>query len=204
MRISMLLHKSVEYDSRVRREARTLVEAGHEVTVIELDADARGELDGFRRVSASPPAWVRQALPFQAYRAVFLAAFLRRLVQLRPGIVHAHDAAMLLPGLLGARLTRAKLVYDSHELATGVPYRDGHWAAFVRAIERLAVPRAAAVITVTDGIAERMQSLYGLSERPAVVRNVTELEPPGAARGALRERLAIGDAPLILHQGAPA
>ncbi len=82
-------------------------------------------------------------LPFHAYRAVFVAAILRRIVQFRPEVVHAHDAAMLLPGLLGARLTRAKLVYDSHELATGVPYRDGAWARFVGGIERTAcrVPR---------------------------------------------------------------
>ena len=170
MRVAMLLHKSVEFDSRVRREARTLVAAGHAVTVVELDPDARGELDGFTRVSASPPRWVRRALPFQLYRVVFLGAFLLRLLRLRPDVVHAHDAAMLLPGLLGARLTRARLVYDSHELATGVPYRDGRWAAFVRAIERLAVPRADAVITVSDGVAGRMQALYGLHERPAVVR----------------------------------
>jgi glycosyltransferase involved in cell wall biosynthesis len=117
--------------------------------------------------------------------------------------VHAHDAAMLLPGLLAARLIGARLVYDSHELATGVPYRDGGWARFVAAIERIAVPRAAAVVTVSDGIADRLQARYRLPERPVVVRNVSALAsaPP---TGELRRRLRIGDAPLILHQGAPA
>lgn len=200
----MLLHKSVEYDSRVRREARALVEAGHAVTVVELDLDAGGELDGFSRVSVSPPAWVRRMLPFQLYRVVFLGAFLLRLLCLRPDVVHAHDAAMLLPGLVGARLTRARLVYDSHELATGVPYREARWATFVGAIERVAVPRVAAVITVTDGIAERLQTLYGLPERPTVVRNATDLVPPSVRTGVLRDRLGIGEAPLVLHQGAPA
>jgi glycosyltransferase involved in cell wall biosynthesis len=204
MRVAMLLHKSVEHDSRVRREAKALAEAGHAVTVVELDTGAGGELDGFSRRSAAPPAWVRRTLPFQGYRAVFLASFLARLLSLRPDVVHAHDAAMLLPGLLGARLTRAKLVYDSHELATGVPYRDGRWAAFVRSIERVAVPRADAVITVTDGISERLQALYGLRERPAVVRNVSELSLPREGRGALRRALGLTDEPLVLHQGAPA
>ena len=204
MRVAMLLHKSVEYDSRVRREARALAEAGHAVTVVELDPAAQGSLDGFARLSASPPAWVRRALPFHGYRVAFLGSFIRRLLQLRPDVVHAHDAAMLLPGLLGARLTGARLVYDSHELATGVPYRDGAWARFVSGIERLAVPRAAAVITVTEGIADRMQQLYRLREKPTVVRNVTELEPPASPTGVLRERLGIGEAPLVLHQGAPA
>src|SRR5689334_18166778 len=123
MRICMLLHKSVAHDSRVRREGAALVAAGHDVTVVELDAAAGGTLDGFARVSAAPPAWVRRALPFHLYRVAFLAWFLARVVRLRPEAVHAHDAAMLLPGLLGSWLCGARLVYDSHELATGVAYR---------------------------------------------------------------------------------
>lgn len=199
----MLLHKSAMHDSRVRREASALAEAGHDVTVVELDRSAHGLLDGFARVSAAPPPWVRRVLPFHAYRAVFLVAFVVRSVQLRPDAIHAHDAAMLLPGLIASRLTGARLVYDSHELATGVPYREGGWARFVEAIERLAVPRAAAVITVSDGIADRLQELYRLRRRPTVVRNVTALVP-SPPTGELRARLGIGDAPLVLHQGAPA
>jgi glycosyltransferase involved in cell wall biosynthesis len=202
MRICMLLHKSVAHDSRVRREASALAAAGHDVTVVELDADAAGTLDGFARVSASPPAWVRRALPFHLYRAAFLAWFLARVVRLRPDAVHAHDAAMLLPGLLGARLTRARLVYDSHELATGVPYREGGWARFVAGIERVAVPRAAAVITVSDGIAARLRERYRLRRQPVVVRNVCALRAPAGPSGVLRA--AAGDGPLILHQGAAA
>ena len=201
--IAMLLHKSVLHDSRVRREAKALVEAGHEVTVVELDLDAYGSIDGARRVSASPPPWVKRGIPFHLYRAAFLIWFVARILRLRPDVVHAHDAAMLLPGLAGARLTGAKLVYDSHELATGVPYRSGAWAAFVAWIERVAVPRADAVITVSDGIAERLQQRHGLERVPAVVRNVTDLAPAQDG-GVLRRRLGIGDAPLILHQGAPA
>jgi glycosyltransferase involved in cell wall biosynthesis len=199
----MLLHKSVVNDSRVRREARALAEAGYAVTVVELDRGARGSLDGFGRASAAPPAWVRRRLPFHAYRLLFAAAFLARILRLRPDVVHAHDAAMLLPGIVGARLTGAELVYDSHELATGVPYRDGGWARFVAAIERLAVPRAALVVTVSDGIAERLQARYGLRRRPTVVRNVCAL-PAGAPDGRLRSELGIGDGGLVLHQGATA
>ena len=204
MNIAMLLHKTVVHDARVRREAQALSEQGHHVTVLELDQDAAGRLDGFARRSAAPPAWVRRRLPFQLYRLVFLLWFVRRLVELRPDVVHAHDAAMLLPGLIGARLVGARLVYDSHELATGVPYRTGGWARFVAAIERLGVPRCAAVITVSDGIAERLRERHGLRTRPTVVRNVSDLTPPPVPTGILRRRLGIGDAPVILHQGAPA
>lgn len=205
MHVVMLLHKSVEFDSRVRREASALAASGKRVTVLELATVPGGAsmLDGFHRRSCMPPAWVRRRLPFNLYRLVFLAWFVAWQVRLRPDVVHAHDAAMLLPGWLGSRLTGALLLYDSHELAGSVPYRERAWAFFVSAVERLVVPRCDAVVTVSEGIAFRLRERYRLEVAPTVLRNVTALQPTGP--GGLRERLGIGpDTPLVLHQGAPA
>jgi glycosyltransferase involved in cell wall biosynthesis len=212
MHIAMLLHKSVQFDSRVRREASALAAAGHRVTVLELApvVDSAGgtirgvaRLDGFERRSCLPPAWMRRRLPFHLYRVAFLAWFVWGVTRLRPDAVHAHDAAMLLPGIVGARLTGAMLVYDSHELATSVPYRERAWAWFVASIERLVVSRCTAVITVSEGIAERLRLRYRLPRTPTVVRNVTALQVSGS--GGLRAKLGIDDhTPLVLHQGAPA
>jgi glycosyltransferase involved in cell wall biosynthesis len=212
MHIVMLLHKSVQFDSRVRREASALAAAGHRVTVLELApvADSAGgtirgvaRLDGFERRSCLPPSWMRRRLPFHLYRVAFLAWFVWGIARLRPDVVHAHDAAMLLPGIVGTRLTGAMLVYDSHELATSVPYRERAWAWFVAGIERLVVPRCAAVITVSEGIAERLRRRYRLPRTPTVVRNVTALQVSGS--GGLRASLGIdAHTPLVLHQGAPA
>jgi glycosyltransferase involved in cell wall biosynthesis len=205
MRIAMLLHKSVEFDSRVRREASALVAAGHEVVVVELapvPRDARN-LDGFERRSVLPGPRLKRVLPFHLYRIAFAVSFVREVVRLNPDVVHAHDAAMLLPGAVGARLTGARLVYDSHELATSVPYRERSWAWFVGAIERLVVPRCAAVMTVSDGIAARLRERYRLPETPTVVRNVSALTRGGA--GGLRRMVGLrADDPLVLYQGAPA
>ena len=204
MRVAMLLHKSVEFDSRVRREAAALASAGHEVTVLELAAVPKGaRMDGFARRSVLPRAWLRRRLPFNLYRGAFLWCFIAGVRRVRPDVVHAHDAAMLLPGIIGARLTGAKLVYDSHELATSVPYRERLWARFVAGIERLVVPRCAAVITVSDGIARRLRERYRLPRTPVVVRNVSALTTDG--QDGLRARLGIAsEQPLVLHQGAPA
>src|SRR5205085_171905 len=160
-------------------------------------------LDGFFRRSCLPPAWIRRRFPSAIYRSVMLLYFVRAIASLRPDVVHAHDAAMLLPGLVSCRLTGARLVYDSHELAASVPYRERVWAWFVSAIERLVVPRCVAVITVSDGIAARLRQRYRLPATPTVVRNVSALERTGA--GGLRQALGIApDVPLVLHQGAPA
>ena len=61
---------------------------------------------------------------------------------------------------------------------------------------------AAKVITVSDGIADRLQELFWLRERPAVVRNVPDTTGGVAPDVGLRERLGVGSAPLVLHQGA--
>ena len=198
----MLLHKSVEYDGRVRREARALDEAGHRVVVIHLPP---GEVKGlpFETAVATCPPGLRRWLPFRSHRLLEVARLIRAAVALRPDAVHCHDVAMLVPGYLAARLRDARLIYDSHELATGVPYHSRAWGWLVAAIERLLVPRCDAVITVSDGIADRLQARYGLATRPAVIRNIPDLPRDGEAPD-LRAELGIGEAPLVLHQGAVA
>ena len=202
----MLLHKSVEHDSRVRREAPALAEAGHEVAVLELEPPARGHARRLRRACRPrrrPGSAARcRSTPTASCFLAVVPAPARR--SSRPDVVHAHDAAMLLPGLLGARLTRAKLVYDSHELATGVPYRDGALGA-LRArhrADRVPARRRGDHRHRRDRRAAA-GAATACARRPVVVRNVPRPRPPGGPTGALRERLGIGDAPLVLHQGAP-
>lgn len=206
MRVAMLLHKSVEHDARVRREARALAGAGHQVTVVHLPrGEAAGEAagEGYELVSADPGARVER-LPGGARRAISVRRMARLARELRPQVVHAHDAAMLSPGWWAAR-GDARLLYDSHELATGVPYHSRSWSALVATVERRFVPRCDAVVTVSDGIAERLRERYGLPVQPTVVRNVPDLPPPrpGLAPD-LRAELGIGEAPLVLHHGAVA
>jgi glycosyltransferase involved in cell wall biosynthesis len=202
----MLLHKSVVHDTRVRREAGALAAAGHEVTVVHLPPAAEPEPAGLPfGLTSATLGRSRGRLPRPLRLGTEATRLALRAAACQPDAVHAHDAAMLLPGLLAARRAGARLIYDSHELATGVPYRSAAWAAVVATAERLGVPRADAVIAVSDGIAAELQERYGLRERPTVVRNLPDLPPPGAAPAPdLRRDLGLGDAPLLLHQGAAA
>jgi glycosyltransferase involved in cell wall biosynthesis len=203
----MLLHKDVAHDTRVRREAGALAGAGHEVTVVHLPppgSEAKADGLAFGLVPATLPRG-RQRLPHAARLGAEAIRLALRAASTRPDAIHAHDAAMLLPGLLAARRSGAKLVYDSHELATGVPYRDRAWTAVVAGAERLGAPRADATVVVSDGIAARLSERYRLRRPPTVVRNFPDLPPPGSARAPdLRRELGIGVAPLVLHQGAVA
>ena len=203
MQIAILLHKTVVHDGRVLREAGALADAGHDVVIVHLPSGDEEEVPGgFRLRSATPPEWTRR-LPRTLWRIIALGSIALGARAERPDAVHANDIATLIPGYMAARLSGARLVYDTHEYAVGVPYRKALWAWLAATIERLLIRRCDAVITVSDGIAERLQSRYGLARRPTVVRNVPDLPPPGAAPD-LRESMGIGDAPLVLHQGAVA
>jgi len=207
LRIAMLLHKDVAHDTRVRREGDALAAAGHEVIVFHLPRPGgKGPPQGlsFRAVSATIPTG-RERLPRVARLGAEATRLALRAAGVQPDVIHAHDAAMLLPGLVAARRAGAKLVYDSHELATGVPYRDRAWGALVASAERIGIPQADATIAVSEGIAARLAERYRPRRPPTVVRNLPDLPPPGAAPAPeLRRELGVGDAPLILHQGAVA
>jgi glycosyltransferase involved in cell wall biosynthesis len=203
VRVAILLHKTVVHDGRVLREAGALADAGHDVVIVHLPRGDDGTVaGGFRLRSAVPPKWTLR-LPRTLWRIIALGAIARRARAQRPDVVHANDIATLIPGYLAARSSGARLVYDTHEYAVGVPYRKALWAWLAATIERLLIRRCDAVITVSDGIAERLQERYRLERRPTVVRNVPDLPPPGEAPD-LRERMGIGDSPLVLHQGAVA
>jgi glycosyltransferase involved in cell wall biosynthesis len=205
MRVAMLLQKSSRFDNRVLREARALAAAGHDVTVVELAPPApdRGG-EPFALASALPAGWVKRFVPFKLHRLVSGLSIARRAARLRPDVVHAHDVAMLPSSWLAARLARARLVYDSHEYSAGVPWRSGAMRRLVALVERLFVPRADAVVTVSDGIAARLAQRFRLRRAPLVVRNLPDLPGPETGASELRRGLGIGDAGLVLHQGAPA
>jgi len=203
--VCMLLHRSLEHDARVRREAAALISAGYRVSIFELAPT--GDLPGFdRHRIRGKPAAGRRGVRLRLGQLAFMLTFVGAIVRARPGIVHAHDVAMLLPGLIGARLTGAILVYDSHELASGVAYRHGLFARVVNALERLGIRRAARVVTVSDSIADRLHHRYALARPPVVVRNVCALRRPSPTDpvGGLRKQIGIEGQPLVLHQGSAA
>ena len=154
-------------------------------------------------VSAAPPAWVAGSLPFPAHRLAFLRRFVRRAAA-------DYGPTSSMPTTRRCWLRAARRAAHRGEARLRLA-RAGHRRALPRAAPgrassacRAAVVAAcAAVITVSDGIARNgCRTLYGLrSARPwcATVRPMARAGP-----GGLRARLGIGDAPLVLHQGAPA
>lgn len=203
----MLVKNSFEFDARVEREAATLQEAGHAVTVVAIRSSrtaaqerrppgvqvlrvARPAETLQRRVkarlgilstatpgddvgtaprdaatqSAVPPRTrstaMRQARRFldRALDRRMIAAALTT----RPDVVHAHDLNTLRAGVRVASTARARLVYDSHELATGRNLADAADVARARVLEAHLIPRADRVITASPGYSDALRRMYGV------------------------------------------
>lgn len=306
MRICMFVKNSFEYDARVTKEAKSLIAAGHEVTVVAIHvpgvtAQTETTDDGIRvrRVSranlgvdrlnriagryagtvearherltgepidpgrvraaasltgasTSEPgrnvevptaddlgamspggpsplarAWGRITTPllrsvtaaarfgFRAVKAVLgrqgraakTWAINHRMIALGTGepfdVYHAHDLNTLYVGAMCKRRTGAKLVYDSHELATERNRMTPSWKRWAEWNERRWLPHADAVIVASPSWEPWIREKYRDVTQPfAVVLNAPEYRVVDKPRP-LRAELGIDpDVPILLYQGS--
>ncbi|TAK56777.1 glycosyltransferase [Patescibacteria group bacterium] len=97
--------------------------------------------------------------------------------RLRPSIISGHDLLGLLIAWMStwfvSKNRRPLLVYDSHEFTIALASRRTRW--LVRRLESFLMRRCVFSIMVNDGIAERVQQIHSLAEKPVVVRNIPSL-----------------------------
>ena len=190
-RVLMLVWTGVSTDTRVLREARTLVEAGWSVHIIgrAVPSDFIAPQGiSVSSVGAGPSAQGRTrklSVIERAGRWLMLPEHVRRrlgtwqreaLVEAhghQADVVHAHDFSALPVGAALAQQWGVPLVYDSHELWSGRPRvgRPTPWKARREArLEATLGASAAVVLTVGDGVAEALRKRYGWPD-VRVVRN---------------------------------
>ena len=204
-------------DPRVDKEARALLEAGHDVVVLGTGKYGQDQLryevkDGLKIIRRPtilhllytwirPPsaaekrgsrsrqvyyqdeepqnitAWlVARLLQFMydVNNVLYCLTILPEAVKQKADVYEGHDLDALPAAYVAARLTGARLVYNSHELWTervrSVPYGRLHRAA-VSWIEWLLSRRSDLVITMSKSVAEILAARYVISE-PLVVPNV--------------------------------
>ncbi len=199
----MLVATSVATDTRVLREARTLVDAGHTVHIVGRsvppgfsDADgitissvgtssvfrAEGKPSLSGRKVSPPVRLVRWTLLPQHRRSAFGRWASGAYADARGrefDVVHAHDFTALAAGERLAREHGTPLIYDSHELWTGLP-REHRPTPLADRAERSREAelggRAADVLTVGDGVADALRRQYGW-DNITVVHNTFPLAP---------------------------
>ncbi len=229
LRVGMALYGDLTYDSRVRKEARTLAQHGFDVTIACLAADDEprdlpsnvkvlvcaaddrsvlpGQGNPFRSpIGARVRLWVRGGRWLSKYASNLRAWGRSATAACGPvDIWHAHD----LTGLAAVAPVVGKhvpIVYDSHELylETGTALKlPKVGRVLLRYYERRLVSVVSAVITVNDEIAEVLRDRYQ-PQRVAVVHNCPDLwTPPPVRPNLLREAAGIpANAPVVLYHGS--
>jgi len=223
----MFLYRPFDLDSRVEREARSLVAAGYEVEVIALpgeDLPDRETRDGYaiRRVSpftrlvgaASRLAQSRAPRPipglaFRAHALLIWRAWTRRAFEAareRPADVYVgHDLDGLRPAVRAKRRLGAPLVYDAHELYPDMAAKNRpayELKGWIRYESRL-IRHADLVFAVTASRAAEMRRRFG-GETPVVLRNVPETVDGGSEGPIVDLRRELGidaEARMLLYLG---
>jgi glycosyltransferase involved in cell wall biosynthesis len=207
-KVCMFVLHDIAYDSRVKREARTLSQAGYKVKILEFGDSRPPQCEGLDGIAVSRIRILTKGLPKNTFfRGIkyleYLWAACRQAVKERADIYHAHDLNSMLPALITARINKAKIVYDSHELwPEQYPLCTKVWQKrFWQAVEKWCIKRVDQVITTNVSRAAYMAQLYDVPT-PTVVRNCCEYMEVKKRENLLRERLHIEDGNrIVLYTG---
>lgn len=178
----MLVTNSVRKDPRVQKEAMTAYNAGHEVTVIGIK-DQNYDHSFVDKVPYKvvlidsiannhkrfTPAWflsgVTKAIKYNK-------RFVEEVEKVNPDLVHSNDFDTLSAGYQASKKCNAKLVYDSHEVATGSILAEKYKLVktYIKFREGRIIRKAYKVISVSNAAADYIANLYHI-ERPVVITN---------------------------------
>lgn len=203
-KVCMFVLHDITYDSRVIREAKTLSQAGYKVKIFDFGDDRTPQRESLNGIEVSRIRILTKGLPKNTFfRGVkyleYLWSACRQAVRERADIYHAHDLNTLLPALITARINKAKIVYDSHELwPEQYPLCTTVWQKrFWQALENWCIKRVDQVISTNVSRAAYMAQLYDVPT-PTVVRNCCEYVEIEKRENLLRETLHIEDGSKIV------
>lgn len=162
--------------SRDKRELSICRDLEFEVMVLAKGADGVEDIvDGFRvlRLGTRP---LGDRVPVCINRVISVFHWAKKARDLKPDIISGHDLLGLLVAYLSTfflkRNRRPKLVYDSHEFELGRNSNRSKLSLFfVKKIEGFLINRCVFAIMVNDSIADKVQNIYKLKQRPLVVRS---------------------------------
>lgn len=184
MKIANVVLNPFTRDNRVLKMARTLQEAGHDVTVVALSGP------GLPAHEVRPGGWKVIRVPIGSDRlprspifgAIKFSELIVRVVRLTRSveIMHCNDVEAYVIGLFAKALNRdLRLVYDCHEYEAERIGKPEWQKTIIRWIEGRFIHRADAVLMVSPSIAEAYRGDYGAHRVPKtwLVRNAPDPDP---------------------------
>lgn len=209
VKILNIVRNSVIHDSRVLKETGSILNRFPEKELVIAGFHEPGlalqEMIGARRVRrwrlttrSLPKDLCSQMIKYIEWRHRLINAYSREPLQ----IIHCHDLEPLWIAVDLKMKTRAKLVYDAHELETERNGSRGIRRALSRFQEKYLMPYVDHLITVSPSIRDWYAQRY--PNKPiSLVRNIPQVVGSRSNSVALRKSLQIPDkALLFLYLGA--
>ena len=196
------------HESRMLKETAAIASFAPFQRIVLVGADGHGlperaSLDARReivRFSRAVPSWVPGAIGKGFGITAWTLRVLRHYWNQPVACVNCHSLSTLPLGVLLSWRTRARLVYDPHELETEANGLGGLRRALSKLVERACYGAADDVIVVGERIADWYQREYG-GRRPTVVLNCPPAREQQRTNG-LREALGLPpDTMIFLYQG---
>ncbi len=167
---------TIEYESRIRHMTGALAKRADVGRIVVYGFPAEGlaaresmnEKTEVHRVGkvAKGGGLIGKLISFLGwYLAVVLAA-----LRFKPNVVNCHSLSVLPVSWLLAKLNRACLIYEPHELETETLTMGGRRKAVAKRLEGRLIGAADLVIAVSESIAQRYRQDYGPRE-VEVIRN---------------------------------
>jgi glycosyltransferase involved in cell wall biosynthesis len=214
-RIAVIVYETYARDSRVRRHARALVAARHEVEVLAL-ADASSPAaaagDGVQLIALGHKKYRGDSQ--RAYLAAYLAftmraawAITRRVIDRRVDLVYVNNPPdFLVFAAIAARMRGIPVLLDVHDMTSDLYVakfgRRASLSRLVSAIERASFRFADALLTIHELYAERIRAIARPGTPVAGVWNVPDGEGWLAIGDARAAEPTSGDGELRLgHHG---
>jgi glycosyltransferase involved in cell wall biosynthesis len=192
-RVVVVVYELYARDARVRRHARAMVAAGYTVEVGSLAGDqsleaARADgvaiapLGGNKYRGASRWAYL---LAYVAFTLRAFALISRRVIQRRADLVYINNPPdFLVFAAIAARIRGVPVILDIHDMTSdlyvakfGPPARAGSLVSWViRAIERISLRFADALVTIHDLYAHRLTAIVRPGTPVVSVWNVPDAE----------------------------
>ena len=127
------------------------------------------------RMSTRP---LGKCVPKGINRIISIFTWAYQVRKFRPDVISGHNLVPLFIGWLSLcfqeKRKRPKLVYDSHEFTIYDGEKTRLQIFFTKCLEGFLIRRCAFTIEVNDLIADEVQKIHNLKQRPVVVRNIPE------------------------------
>lgn len=205
-----LTHTDIRSDSRILKEMEALVVGGYSVRGLGVASD-----EGSQKSYADFDAHI-QAIQLRSRSWIFFPRTVRHMfslcelmlkmlpaaIRLKPDVVHCHDTLALPLGVIVKLFTRARLVYDAHELESDRNGLSRLQGQLTLKVEKLLWRFVDALIVVSPSIKTWYNEKIGAKPTAVVLNSPLFKDEDLRQEGYLRERYSIpGNVKIFIYVG---